>query len=75
MQDQKLGPGIFFMRVYTVALTQQNCRMIGHCNKTTWNIGLKLQKAPLLHICSSHTELYCLDRSGENRLFFISKKA
>ena len=48
------------------------CRMIGHCNKLNRNIGLKLHKAPLLHICSSYAELYGLDRLGKIRLFFLS---
>jgi len=64
----------FFAMIYSGPHSKK-CRMIGHCNKTTWNSGLKLQKAPLLHICSSHAELYCLDRPGKNRLFFVSKKA
>ena len=45
--------GILFWKIYTVVLTQQKCRMIGHCNKLNRNVGLKSHKAPLLHICSS----------------------
>ena len=40
--------------------------MIGHCNKTTWNNGLKLQKAPLLYICSSHAERLGVDTLLKN---------
>jgi len=75
MQDQISGPGYPIFDFNTVALTHKKCRMIGHCIETTWNIGLKLHKAPLLYICSSYAELYCLDRPGKIRLFFVSRKA
>ena len=75
MQDQISGPGYPIFDFQHSGPHPQKCRMIGHCNETTWNIGLKLHKAPLLYICSSYAELYCLDRPGKNRLFFVSRKA
>jgi len=74
-QDQSLGLDILFLTsTQCMVALSQKCRMIGHCNETTWNIGLKLHKAPLIYICSSYAELYCLDRPGKNRLFFVSRK-
>jgi len=75
MQDQISGPGYPIFDFIHSGPYSQKCRMIGHCNKTTRNNDLKLHKAPLLYICSLHTELYCLDRPGKNRLFFVSRKA
>ena len=75
MQDQICGPGYPIFDFQHSGPHSQKCRMIGHCNKTTWNKGLKLHTAPLLYICSSHAELYCLDRPGKIRLFFVSRKA
>jgi len=75
MQDQISGPGYPIFDFIHSGPHSQKCRMISHCNKTTWNNGLKLQEAPLLYICSSDAELYCLDRPEKNRLFFVSRKA
>ena len=55
----------FYESLYSGPHTK-NCRMIGHCNKTTWNNGLKLQKAPLLYICSSHAERLGVDTLLKN---------
>ena len=50
----------FYESLYSGPHTK-NCRMIGHCNKTIWNNGLKLHKALLLYICSSHAERQPVD--------------
>ena len=56
---------LFYESLYSGPHTKK-CRMIGHCNKTTWNTGLKLQKAPLLYICSSHAERLGVDTLLKN---------
>ena len=55
---------VFFSMNFIQWLSHKKCRMIGHCNKTTWNTGLKLQKAPLLYICISHAEQQALLKNG-----------
>ena len=55
----------FYESLYSGPHTKK-CRMIGHCNKTTWNNGLKLHKAPLLYICSSHAERLGVDTLLKN---------
>ena len=46
-------------------------KVFGHCNKLKRNVGLKLHKAPLEHICSSYIKRVWCRSAFENWPFII----
>jgi len=71
VHDQKLGLGYPIFDFLHSGPHSKICRKIGHCNKLNRNSGLKLHKAPLLHICSLYAELYGLDQSEKKIAYFL----